>query len=434
MPCFYAQVKIRNSHILRKAVFLKYGFLYLQKKRMEEARNIEQFKAGSWERQYGYRSFLPELVDREWLLADPHTQLLLSEADRYLGELNAFGMIVPNVDFFIKMHITKEATFSNRIEGTQTEMGEALLKAQDVKPEKRDDWQEVQNYIQAINYAVGELENLPLSSRLLCQTHALLLQGVRGKNKLPGEYRSSQNWIGGATLRDAVFIPPHQTQLSALMSDLEKLLNNADIRTPHLLRIAIAHYQFETIHPFLDGNGRLGRLLITLYLVRYGLLTKPSLYLSEFFENNKHLYYDNLTLVRDRDNLLQWIRFFLVGVSETAKNATYTFQQILKLKEKVETEQIVTLGKRSLIGYAFIKELYKNPIITTGDAAERLNITDATASRLISDFEKLGILTEQTGFRRNRLFVFKEYLQLFENLPDHHSTTRLGSTTASFGG
>ncbi len=381
---------------------------------MESPLNVEHFKAGRWEKQYDYRSFLPELIDREWLIADPQTQSLLSEADRYLGELNAFGMIVPNVDFFIRMNITKEATLSNRIEGTRTEVGEALLKAQDVKPEKRDDWQEVQNYIQAINYAVGELKNLPLSSRLLRQTHAHLLQGVRGKNKMPGEYRSSQNWIGGATLRDAVFIPPHQSQIPALMSDLEKFLNNMDIRTPHLLRIAIAHYQFETIHPFLDGNGRLGRLLITLYLVRYGLLGKPALYLSEFLEKNKNLYYENLTSVRERDNLLQWLRFFLVGVSETAKNATQTFQQILKLKDRVEAEQIVTLGKRSAMGHVFIRELYKNPIITPADTAERLNVSISTANRLISDFENLGILTEQTGFRRNRLFVFREYLQLFE--------------------
>lgn len=380
---------------------------------MNNAVNIEQFNAGRWEQQYGYRSFLPEEINHEWLLSDPETQALLSDADRYIGELNAFGIIIPDVDFFIKMHIAKEATLSNRIEGTQTEVSEALLKVQDIKPEKRNDWEEVQNYIAAINFAIEELSNLPLSSRLLRQTHALLLQGVRGKHKLPGEYRSSQNWIGGATLRDATFIPPHHSNLNALMGDLEKFLNNPDIKVPHLIRIAIAHYQFETIHPFLDGNGRLGRLLITLYLVRYGLISKPSLYLSDFFEKNKLLYYDNLTIVRNQHNLKQWIRFFLVGVSETAKNSIQTFQGILKLKEKLETQQIPKLGKRLELGHAFLKELYKNPVTTAADTAERLNISNATAIRLIAEFEQLGILSEQTGFRRNRLFIFQEYIALF---------------------
>lgn len=356
---------------------------------------------------------MPEEINHEWLLSDPETQALLSDADRYIGELNAFGIIIPDVDFFIKMHIAKEATLSNRIEGTQTEVSEALLKVQDIKPEKRNDWEEVQNYIAAINFAIEELSNLPLSSRLLRQTHALLLQGVRGKHKLPGEYRSSQNWIGGATLRDATFIPPHHSNLNALMGDLEKFLNNPDIKVPHLIRIAIAHYQFETIHPFLDGNGRLGRLLITLYLVRYGLISKPSLYLSDFFEKNKLLYYDNLTIVRNQHNLKQWIRFFLVGVSETAKNSIQTFQGILKLKEKLETQQIPKLGKRLELGHAFLKELYKNPVTTAADTAERLNISNATAIRLIAEFEQLGILSEQTGFRRNRLFIFQEYIALF---------------------
>jgi Fic family protein len=380
---------------------------------MEKALNIDQFNAGRWEQQYGYRSFLPDPINHEWMLSNPEVQALLSDADRYIGELNAFGIIIPDVDFFIKMHIAKEATYSNRIEGTQTEIGEALLDVQDIKPEKRNDWEEVQNYITAINFAIEQLTVLPLSSRLLRQTHEQLLQGVRGKHKQPGEFRTSQNWIGGASLRDAVFIPPHHTNLNALMGDLEKFLNNEEIKIPHLVRIAIAHYQFETINPFLDGNGRLGRLLITLYLVRYGLLSKPTLYLSDFLETNKLLYYDNLTLVRERNNLAQWIRFFLVGVIETAKNSIQTFQRILKLKEQIETSLIPTLGKRTQLGYVYIKELYKSPVTTPADTAKKLNISIASANRLIAEFVQLGILSELTGFRRNRLYSFQAYINLF---------------------
>ena len=382
---------------------------------MEDKISIDQFNAGVWEQEYAYRSFLPSPINREWLINSPEVQGLLSEADRLIGELNAFSTIVPDVNFFITMHIAKEATFSNRIEGTQTEIEEALLRIQDISPEKRDDWEEVQNYINAINYAITALENLPLSTRLLKQIHAQLLQGVRGKHKTPGEYRRTQNWIGGATLRDAVFVPPSHVHVNDLMSDLEKFLNNSIIHTPHLIRIAIAHYQFETIHPFLDGNGRLGRLLITLYLVRYGLLNKPSLYLSDFLEKNKSYYYDNLTAVRTRNDLEQWIKFFLVGVIETAKNSIHTFQKILVLKEEAEIKKIPTLGKRAGLGLKFIKELYKNPIITTSDAAQKLDISIATASRLITDFERLLILSELTGFRRNRLFVFQDYFTLFQN-------------------
>ncbi len=375
--------------------------------------SIEQFTSGRWEQQYEYKSFFPEPIDREWLISSPEILGLLSSADRHIGELNAFGELVPDVDFFIKMHIAKEATYSNRIEGTQTELGEALLNREDIKPENRNDWEEVQNYIEAINFAISELEHLPLSSRLLRLTHGKLLQGVRGKHKLPGEYRSSQNWIGGAALSDAIFIPPHNHHVSELMGDLEKFLNNPNIHTPHLIRIAIAHYQFETIHPFLDGNGRLGRLLITLYLVSNGLLTKPSLYLSDFLEKNKSYYYDNLNAARTKNDLKQWIRFFLTGVIETSKSSINTFQGIIQLKERLESQKLSTLGKKATLGYNFMKELYKNPVTAPADAASKLDINLTTAHRLISDFERIGILSETTGFRRNRLFVFKDYLELF---------------------
>lgn len=377
-------------------------------------KRISEFVAGSWERQYGYRSFLPEPINMEWLVDDPILQSLLSDADRKLGELNAYGKLIPEVDFFIQMYAAKEATESSRIEGTETEITESMMLESDIEPERRDDWAEVQNYIKAMRFAIDSLETLPLSSRLLCQTHGFLLQGVRGKQKLPGEFRSSQNWLGGATLRDAVFVPPHHHQVPSLMSDLEQFLHNENIATPYLIRAGIAHYQFETIHPYLDGNGRLGRLFITLYLVSYGLLSKPSLYLSDFINRNKGLYYDNLTRVREKNDLNQWLRFFLVGVRETAEDATDTFQKILALKSEIETERLPQLGKRMPLGIQLMRELYKKPVTNVQQTAQLLNITITTANRLITEFHKLGILHEKTGYQRNRMFVFRAYIQLFQ--------------------
>ena len=238
--------------------------------------DINKFKSGVLKRQYGYQSFMPQLVNHSWVVSDPKLNNLLSQTDRKLGELNAFSQLIPDVNFFIKMHITKEATQSSRIEGTQTSIEEALQNEDSINPEQKNDWQEVHNYIKALNYAIAQLDKLPLSSRLLKHTHKVLLQGVRGKNKKPGEFRVSQNWIGGASLKDAVFIPPHHTDVQDLMGDLEKFINNDELQIPPLICIGIEHYQFETIHPFLDGNGRLGRLLITLYLVSNHIIGKPA--------------------------------------------------------------------------------------------------------------------------------------------------------------
>ncbi len=375
--------------------------------------DIKDFIAGKFIEQLEYRSFSPEKINKEWIISSPEVNSLLSEANRLIGELNAFSQIIPDVDFFITMHIMKEATTSSKIEGTKTNMDEALIKdEEDINPEKRDDWEEVQNYISAINKSIQELENIPISNRLLRKTHEVLLSGVRGKRKLPGQFRNSQNWIG-ATLKDAIFIPPHQSEVQELMSDLENFIHNEKINVPHLIKIGIIHYQFETIHPFLDGNGRLGRLLITLYLVSKNVLIKPSLYLSDFFEKNKAYYYDNLMVARVTNNLTQWIKFFLVGVIETSKSSIEVFKNILAIKSKLETEVLPKLGSKVKKGQILLTLLYQFPILRTKSIAVLLNTSTSTANRLVMDFVKLGILEEYTGYKRNRKFIFREYVDLF---------------------
>ncbi len=399
-------------HICRKPPNCKYKFLSLQQ-RKHAAMEINRFTSGKYTNQYRYSSFSPEPVNHEWLVSDAKVNRLLNDSTRKLGELNAFSALIPDVDFFIRMHITKEATKSSRIEGTQTSMEEAIQNAEYINPEKRDDWHEVQNYIEAMNFAINQLEKLPLSNLLLKQTHKKLLQGVRGKHKMPGEFRTSQNWIGGVTLTDAAFIPPHHSEVPGLMSDLEKFLNNDELQAPLLIRIGIAHYQFESIHPFLDGNGRLGRLLITLYLVSNNILNKPVLYLSDFFERNRTYYYDNLTVVRTQNNLVQWLTFFLAGVLETAEKSIHTFHEIIKLRKEVEEKRIIRLGKRVPLAMELIRYLYTKPIVDAPEIAKVLEVNISTAHRLIQDFENLKILKEQTGFKRNRIFIFEQYLQLF---------------------
>lgn len=377
--------------------------------------DIIEFKAGKYIQQYQYKSFSPSKINLEWTWKDPKINTLLAEANKKLGELNAFSLYVPDIDFFIAMHVIKEATTSSKIEGTRTGVDEALLSLDEIAPGKRDDWQEVQNYIKALNYSVSELKDIPLSTRLLKDAHKIILEGVRGKSKTPGDYRKSQNWIGGASLKDAVFIPPQHTELSDLMSDLENFIHNDKIEVPHLIRIAIAHYQFETIHPFLDGNGRLGRLMITLYLVSTGLLDKPTLYLSDFFERKRSLYYDNLTFVRTSNNMVQWIKFFLVAVIETSEKGIFTFREILKLKENIEGAKLLSLGKRINKAKKLVTFLYKKPLINVKDVENLLNITTKPANAIIQEFENLGILKEVTGYKRNRMFLFESYYSLFVN-------------------
>ena len=373
---------------------------------------FETFKAGRLQQRYQYKSFEPVLVNHAWIWEDPTINTLLENATRALGELNAFSLIVPDIDLFIEMHVVKEAQTSSKIEGTQTGMDEALLPEAQISPEKRDDWREVRNYIDAVNTAVAELQRLPLSNRLLKQSHAILMGGVRGEHKQPGDFRISQNWIGGSGLVDATFIPPHHEGIPELMSDLEKFWHNEEIILPHLIRLAISHYQFETIHPFLDGNGRIGRLLIPLYLISHGLLAKPSLYLSDFFERNRASYYDALMRVRLSNDLIHWVRFFLNGVAQTASKGRDTFSQILLLRTRAE-QQVLQLGKRAPNARQVLSVLYRKPVLMASDLEKALGLSHPTVNALLRDFARLGLLREVTGAARNRLYVFETYLELF---------------------
>ena len=375
--------------------------------------NIADYKAGTWRKGYQYQYFLPEKINHSFVWADEGINELLEKASLRLGELNSFSRFVPDPDMFIKMHIFKEAVTSSRIEGTQTNIEEAIIEEREINPEKRDDWREVNNYVTAMNTAIEELKTLPLSNRLIRNTHKILLSSGRGEHKNPGEFRKSQNWIGGASLADALFIPPAHTELPDLLGDLELFLHNTDIKIPHLIRIAIAHYQFETIHPFLDGNGRIGRLLITLYLVSEGVLEKPLLYLSEFFEKNKTLYYDNLELVRTKNDIGQWLKFFLTGVIQTSENGVSTLHKITDLKATIEREKILTMGKRAKQGSVLLHALFSKPVVTTKDVQNITGLSPKAANDLVQAFLTADILKETTGYQRNRVFSFEDYLRLF---------------------
>lgn len=373
---------------------------------------MKEFISGKNISQGYYKSFQPNYINRQWTIDDMEIIKLLSQADRELGRLDMYSNYIPNIDLFISMHVLKEATQSSKIEGTQTNMDEALLEKEDIPLNKRDDWEEVQNYIKAMENAINELDKLPFSSRLIRQTHKTLLQGVRGQKKQPGKFRSSQNWIGGATINDAKFIPPVHTSVPELMGDIEKFLHNEEIFFPDLLKIALVHYQFETIHPFLDGNGRVGRLIIPLYLVNKNILKKPILYLSEFMENHRKLYFENLTNVRENNDISHWFKFFLVGIIETAKKGIKTFDSILQL-QKQNDEIIQSFGSRAGNAQKVINYLYQRPVINAEKVKSITDISMPSAYKLLKLLEKSELIKEVTGGQRGRMYTFENYLQLF---------------------
>lgn len=372
---------------------------------------MEAFNAGNTINQGTYSAFIPNFINKKWDLSNQELQYLLSKADRQLGRLDSFSRLI-NIDFYVKMHVTKEATLSSRIEGTQTNLQEALMDKEDVTIEHRDDWEEVQNYIKATKQAELLMQELPVSSRLIRRLHAVLMQGVRGQHKLPGEFRSSQNWIGGNSLKTAVFVPPPHSHVGDLMSDLEKFANDDRNLLPELLKIALIHYQFETIHPFLDGNGRIGRLLISVYLVSKGILDKPMLYLSAYFEANRREYYDRLTAVRTNNDLTGWCNFFLRGVIDTAEDGIQTFRKTLDI-ERSMPERLQGLAKRSFNANLVVQQLFADPIVDVEDVRKIIGTTPTPAYKLVAELERLNILREIPSSRRGKLYAFQDYIDLF---------------------
>ncbi len=376
--------------------------------------DIKKFSAGKWLKAGDYRRFLPGTINHPWEIADAKLNRKIETVSLRLGELNSFAKFVPNIDLFIQSYVMKEAVTSSRIEGTRTSIEQAFADELDVNPELRDDWRETAAYVEAMNFALAKLEQLPLSNRLLRSTHEILLAHVRGAHKSPGHFRKIQNWIGGVSPADAVFVPPSPEQVEPLMSDLEKFLHNDEITIPHLVKVAIAHYQFETIHPFLDGNGRIGRLLITLYLVSVGMLDRPLLYASDYFEKHKNVYYDKLSWAREKNDLTGWVMFFLSALESTAIEAAASLKDILALKDRLTSQAVPTLGKKTRTAQRFLDLLFLRPIVSAGLVGKELSLSPKAANDLLRDFVALGVLREMTGYKRNRLFAFTEYLTILK--------------------
>jgi len=359
-----------------------------------------------------YKAFIPNALPLK-IGIDEELQGLLSKADLALGRLDGIAETLPDVDFFILMYIRKEATLSSQVEGTQATFADVLNAAAKVEDlETRKDVDEILNYIQAMNYGLERLKTLPLSLRLIKEIHKILLQGVRGEYKEPGEFKKSQNWVGGSTIERASFVPcPPQEVVSAL-DNMEKFLHN-NSQTPVLIKTGLIHSQFENIHPFLDGNGRIGRLLITFYLCQQKALDKPLLYLSGFFKKYRQEYYDRLNAVHEKDDIEGWLKFFIDGVAVTANQAVETSKKIIKLKEE-DIKKISTLGRSTPKAILIFHYLFHTPILTVKDVERITGLKNPNALSLINKLIGSGILKEITGKKRNKVFRYQNYVSLFD--------------------
>ena len=375
-------------------------------------------RAGTYRRQPGgFDAFIPApLPPDPRVVIDEEMQRLLSKADRALGRLDGSIQTLPDPDLFVFMYVRKEAVLSSQIEGTQSSLNDLLaVEARITDPSIPRDVNEVLNYVKAMNYGLERLNDLPVSVRLIREIHERLLTGVRGDRSRPGELRTSQNWIGplGGSLADAAFVPPPPHEVPQAMSDLERYLHD-DEDLPTLVRFGLAHGQFETIHPFLDGNGRVGRLMITLLLCEKEILLKPVLYLSYYFKRNRAEYYDRLQAIRDDGDWEGWLKFFLRGVAEVSNQATETARKIVALREEHRNLIAQEFGGRAGNGMLVLERLYKRPIISVNWAAELTGLTYPAANTLISMMERAGILREYTGQARNRRFRYDGYISLFD--------------------
>jgi Fic family protein len=395
----------------------------------KDNRSANYDRAGNYVSQIGgYRAFVPKPLP-----PDPPIQLnnemilLLSEAATALGRLDGMSATLPNVDLFVAMYVNKEAVLSSQIEGTQASLVDVLaFEADAAFPDNPQDIEEVINYINALNYGLEQLDNIPLSLRLIREIHHLLMQGVRGADRHPGEFRTLQNWIGnpGDTKETAKFVPPSPADMDRALDDLEKFLHK-EVSLPLLIKVGLVHAQFETIHPFLDGNGRVGRLLITFILCSEGVLRKPLLYLSHFFKMHRLEYYRRLQKIRDEGDWESWLKFFLQGVNEVAQQATTTANNIVQLRER-HREIIATNFPRSAgPAYQLLEYLYKRPIITVNGATTVTGLSYQNANRLVLKFQEIGLLRQMDTYQRNRRFVYSDYLAMFteEEIPGNEHRT-----------
>ncbi len=361
----------------------------------------------------GYKAFIPKPLPPQPLIRYAELQNHISAADRALAKLDGVTTVLPNPEFFLSMYVRKEALLSSQIEGTQASLEGVLEYEADIIPrEGVDDVREVINYIKALDHGIKRLAEMPMSLRLIKEIHKILMDGVRGKNKTPGEFKRSQNWIGphGATLSQAVFVPPPPEESNQAMSDLEKYMHSVN-GLPPLVKISLIHAQFETIHPFLDGNGRVGRLLITYFLFWKGILSKPLLYLSLYLKKNQQEYYNLLMKVRNEGDWESWVKFFLIGVAETSDEAARTAKAIIGLKERI----IATLCQKSYASSGAIRlidVIFNSPIIDAKECGKKLKVSQVSANQLLNRFEEIGVLKEITGKKRYKKYIFKEFVDL----------------------
>src|SRR4030043_1041325 len=361
----------------------------------------------------GVKAFIPtKLPPGPPLRIEGALQNLLSQADMALARLDGMGYFLPNTHLFIAMYVRKEALLSSQIEGTQASLEDIFEYESGDKPENINDVAEVINYIRALNYGIERLKTLPMSLRLIKEIHGVLMQGTRGGDKAPGEFMKTQNWIGppGSTLKDARYIPPPHQEVVKTMGDLEQYIHKGR-KLPVLIDCGLIHYQFESIHPFLDGNGRGGRLLITFYLYFRKVLHRPLLYLSYYFKKNRQEYYDRLDVVRNKGAYEQWINFFLKGVVETADSAVETARKILELQTK-HRELLWKKKLSSPLAVGILERLFKKPYVSVNDVAKEFSISFQAASTLVSQLEGIGILHEITGKKRDKRFIYGEYITI----------------------
>lgn len=375
-------------------------------------------RAGNYIKQpSGYRAFIPAPLPPDPPVAmDSELTKLLSHADRVLGRLDGIGSVLPNPNLFVAMYVRQEAVLSSQIEGTQSTLEDVLqFEVDDKSNDLPKDVEEVVNYIGAMNHGIKRLNELPLSLRLIREIHARLMAGVRGQNRTPGEFRKTQNWIGpsGADLNSATFVPPPVPDMKEALDKFEKFLHDESL--PVLIHTGLAHAQFETIHPFLDGNGRVGRLLITFLLCQRKVLHRPLLYLSHYLKIHRAEYYDRLMSIRNEGNWEGWMKFFLRGVAAVSEEAIDTSRQIFALREQHTALVNGSLGSSAASGLRLLDYLYEQPIVNVRVVEKRLQSSFVTANKLVEQFVKLNILKEITGGQRNRRYSYVPYLSLFES-------------------